>query len=64
MVKKKVRNLKVYEICNTNYEKVPMLRLQGKWLRELGFYEGTSISVECRKGRITISTASHDSNFF
>lgn len=38
MLKKKVRNLKVYDIYNANYEKIPMLRLQGKWLRELGFY--------------------------
>lgn len=45
MVKKKARNLKAYDICSANYKKVPMLRLQGKWPRELGFYEGTLINV-------------------
>ena len=59
---KKVRKLKVYNICNANYEKVPMLRLQGKWLRELGFYEGADISVECKKERITISLSNQFSN--
>lgn len=54
-MKKKVRNLKVYDICNVNYEKVPMLRLQGKWLRELGFEVGAVINVECKNEKLIIS---------
>lgn len=59
-MKKKVRNLKVYDICNANYEKVPMLRLQGKWLRELGFGAGAAINVECNNGKLIISVVHHD----
>lgn len=59
-MKKKVRNLKVYDICNVNYEKVPMLRLQGKWLRELGFEVGAAINVECKNEKLIISVAPHD----
>lgn len=57
---KEVKKLKVYGTCNANYEKVPMLRLQGKWLRELGFDAGTAINVECKKEKIIVSVASHD----
>lgn len=56
-MKKKVRNLKVYDICNVNYERVPMLRLQGKWLGELGFEAGAEINVECHKEKLIISVA-------
>lgn len=57
---KEVKKLKVYGTCNANYEKVPMLRLQGKWLRELGFDAGTAINVECKNEKIIVSVASHD----
>lgn len=56
-MKKKVRNLKVYDICNAKYEKVPMLRLQGKWLKELGFEAGAEINVECKNEKLIISVA-------
>lgn len=59
-MKKDMRNLKVYDICNANYERVPMLRLQGKWLKELGFEAGVEISVECQNKRLIISVAHHD----
>lgn len=59
-MKKKVRKFKVYDICNVNYEKVPMLRLQGKWLRELGFEVGAAINVECKKEKLVISVINHN----
>lgn len=59
-MKKKVKELKIYAICNANYEKVPMLRLQGKWLRDLGFEAGVAINVECENGKLIISVAPHD----
>ena len=55
-----VKKLKVYGTCNANYEKVPMLRLQGKWLTELGLDAGTAINVECKNEKIIVSVASHD----
>lgn len=57
-IMKEVKKLKVYGTCNANYEKVPMLRLQGKWLRE--FDAGTAINVECINEKIIVSVASHD----
>ena len=54
------KKLKVYGTCNVNYEKVPMFRLQGKWLRELGLGTGTAINVECKNEKIIVSVASHD----
>lgn len=54
------KKLKVYGTCNANYEKVPMLRLQGKWLRELEFDARTVINVECINEKIIVSVASHD----
>ena len=37
-----------------------MLRLQGKWLRELEFDAGTAINVKCINEKIIVSVASHD----
>ena len=51
MQSKKERNMKVYDICNANYETVPMIRMTGKWLQAYGFEPGTSIKVECKKGK-------------
>lgn len=60
IIMKKVKKLEVYGTCNANYEQVPMLRLQGKWLRELEFDAGTAINVECINEKIIVSVASHD----
>ena len=60
IIMNEVKKLKVYGTCNANYEKVPMLRLQGKWLTELGFDAGTAINVECKNEKIIVSVASHD----
>jgi len=52
---KKNRELRVYEICGKNYEKVPQIKLQGNWLEEIGFAAGTPINVECQGGKLTIT---------
>jgi hypothetical protein len=37
-----------------NAESVPMLRLTGKWLRQLGFHESSRMRIEARYGQLTI----------
>lgn len=37
MAFKKNRPIKVYETSGTDYKRIPQIRLQGKWLQELGF---------------------------
>lgn len=49
-----VRKLKVYEASGHDYKTVPQIRLQGNWLRDCGFKEGTLISVIIRSGKIEI----------
>ena len=34
---------------------VPQIRLQGKWLEELGFEAGMKINVSCEEGKLIIS---------
>ena len=52
---KKNRGLRVYEICGKNYERVPQIKLQGSWLKEIGFAAGTAINVECQSGKSVIT---------
>lgn len=62
---KKRRNLKVYEssVCSSSgygytssgYKSVPQIRIQGKWLEELGFETGSEINVECLDGKLIIT---------
>jgi len=52
------RKLKVYSKFRTrtwDYIKVPEIRLEGKWLKELGFEEGKEIKIEQRKNKLTIT---------
>ena len=63
---KKNREIKVYGLSiacpgggtfysRARYKNVPQIRLQGDWLKELGFEEGTPINVECQNGRLIIT---------
>ena len=62
------RNLKVYESSvsslsgygyhSMRYKSVPQIRMQGKWLEEMGFESGSKINVECLDGKPIITTAS------
>ena len=37
-----------------NNKQVPIIRLQGKWLRQLGFEPGDKITVVTRKGLLLV----------
>ncbi|WP_390414484.1 SymE family type I addiction module toxin [Dielma fastidiosa] len=37
------------------YKSVPQIRMQGKWLEELGFESGSEINVECLDGKLIIT---------
>ena len=54
---KEYRNMKVHEMSGYQYKPVPAIRLQGMWLRNLGFEEGTPITVKCEGGRLRITRA-------
>ena len=54
---KENRTMKVYEGSDKNYNGIPQIRLQGKWLKELGFDMGTPINIKCQGGMLTITRA-------
>jgi len=47
------RMLTVYYHYQNN-KQVPIIRLQGKWLRQLGFEPGDKITVVTRKGLLLV----------
>lgn len=49
------RELTVSEICGYNYNRIPSIRIQGKWLAELGFMPGDAVLVRCDDGKIIIT---------
>lgn len=52
---KKEKTMKVYAISTyPNYKVVPQIRLQGEWVRNIGFEEGNEISVEYSEKKIVI----------
>lgn len=51
---KKNRELKVYESNGTYGNVIPVIRLQGKWVKDAGFDIGDVIKVEVRKGELVI----------
>ncbi len=55
MAYKKNRTMKVYEGSGKDYKPIPQIRLQGKWLQDLGFEMGTPINVECQGGKLIIT---------
>jgi toxic protein SymE len=66
MAYKENRTLKVYEATeirerNTLYGTrcvvTPQIRLQGRWLEELGFEPGKQLNVHCDEGKLTITVA-------
>lgn len=57
MAFKKNREMKVYETSGYNYKSSPQIRLQGKWLEDLGFEIGMSINIECIDGKLIITSA-------
>ncbi|WP_426804231.1 SymE family type I addiction module toxin [Stenotrophomonas sp. SrG] len=37
------------------YERVPCLKLTGRWLRDVGFEIGARVAVEVKEGSITLT---------
>ena len=54
-INKPDRRLKVYEGSDKNYKPISQIRLQGKWLEELGFEPGTPFVVNCESGKLTLT---------
>jgi toxic protein SymE len=48
------RKLKICAQSGYKYQAVPAIRLQGKWLEQLGFSVGQEINVQCQKGCLII----------
>jgi toxic protein SymE len=48
------RKLKICAQSGYKYQAVPAIRLQGKWLEQLGFSVGQEITVQCQKGCLII----------
>ena len=48
------RKLKVYEEPTGTTKRIPYIRLQGKWLLELGFETGDNIIVKEEEGKLII----------
>ena len=52
---KENRTMTVYGISTQpGYKIVPQIRLQGEWLKELGYNIGDKLNVECREGQLII----------
>lgn len=52
--KKEYRDLTVGDVYR-NGKSVPMLRVSGLWLEELGFKTGDFVQIKCEDGQLTIS---------
>lgn len=50
----KRRKLKVYEAPGCTARNIPCIRLQGRWLENLGFKVGDSIDISEEGGRLVI----------
>ena len=55
------REMKVYRGSTKDYEPVPKITIQGKWLDELGFSIGDRFTVICKKGELVISKSQSES---
>ena len=52
--RKEFRDLTVGDIYR-NGKKVPMLRVSGLWLEELGFQSGDFVRIRCEDGKLIIT---------
>lgn len=50
---KRNRRRKIYLTYQGNNPS-PQLRLEGKWLEQLGFTAGSFVSIQCEEGRLVI----------
>lgn len=54
---KENRSMKVYKQYDNDYRTQPQIRLQGHWLKDLGFEPGSQINVHCENNKLTITLA-------
>ena len=54
MARKDYRELTVTEAAGSRKAGTPGIRIQGQWLRELGFEVGDPVLVQCEDGRLVI----------
>jgi len=55
---KRIRKLKIYQKFQSRERKnitVPEIRLEGKWLKELGFDIGKEIEIKQQQNKLTIT---------
>jgi len=55
---KQIRKLKIYQKFQSRERKsitVPEIRLEGKWLQELGFEIGKEIEIKQQQNKLTIT---------
>jgi toxic protein SymE len=43
-----------------NYIAVPAIRVEGKWLSQLGFKQGEKVKLVCRKNKLMITKIAGD----
>ena len=63
MAYKENRSLKVYTgtaasrktSYRMEYKSQPQIRIQGDWLKDIGFTPGTKMNVHCEKGRLILT---------
>lgn len=51
------RKMTVYRGSTRNYEPVPKITIQGKWLDDFGFGIGDKLTVTCKEGELVIVKA-------
>lgn len=54
------RMMTVYRGRTKDYEPVPKITIQGKWLEKIGFSIGDRLLVVCKENGLTISKAGND----
>lgn len=53
--RKEYRELTISEACSYGRNPAPQLRIQGLWMKDLGFNIGDAVRVKCEDGRLVIS---------
>ena len=53
--RKQYRALTISEACSYGRNPAPQLRIQGLWLKDLGFNIGDPVKVKCENGQLIIT---------
>lgn len=56
------KTLTIYYHYTPSGKEVPLIRLQGKWLQELGFLIGRKITVKESQGRLVLTLVAEGVN--